>query len=677
MQRSKLAFKLATLILVILPTLSMQTGVLLAEPSINGMVASTELINFYSMTTKEVTTFVQLLQTEGIPLFIVRLNGFSEWQSGSSSGIAKAKQVVETANSFGIEVAVDLHTWYTTWDGYFRDSASGSSANRAKYITYVRNVLNAFAGTNVYAFMVMNEPQARKASNSENQFILDVIAAAKEVTDKPISVRFMGGYSPTTGHYSAAIDQASDFVCRNTYWDARSPTRTVYGCTEKTLLEAISSSHAQGKRFWVTEFGKSKSNLEEQRSYVEAFVTWASSEGVDAVFCWVSQPDVSGETYNIFGGYTPYPAFYELRSDELPPDYEPPPEPLPETEKNGTLHVTSNVECDVSISPLDITMTTPFDFVAPIGDYTLTATSASDQTATWSCTVTEDHVSSHNFEFYVPQPESDILFEDNFESGNLNLWTGAVKSYGETITITNNEARQGTHSIRFAKTGSSRDRENAYIYKSISMQEAYANGYFQIDGSTWSQILPDAGDTVYFMRFTDGFQSLARVGIRRDAGIVKWLLYAGGTYVTGRTAVSADRWYNIELHWNAAEGTAEMFVDGARILQISAGNDYRISPKFVDVGIISSGRVQNQLTVYCDSFKLSATYIGSKSSAFPSWDVNQDAIVDISDLTAVSLEYGLTPESQRWNPREDLNSDGLVDLRDFMVVILHYGEKYT
>ena len=334
MNLKKPAVKLAILIIIILSIFFMQTNPVQSQPGLEGTIASTELINFYSMTTREVTAFVQLLQTQEIPLFIVRLNAFSEWRSGTSSGIEKAKQIIEIANSHGIEVAVDLHTWYTTWDNYFRDRASRSSTNRAGYITYVRNVLDAFAGSNVYAFMVMNEPQARKASNSENQFILDVIAATRKVTNKPISVRFMGGYSPTTGHYSGAIDQASDFICRNAYWDPREPRRTVYGTTEQILLAALNSAHAQSKRFWITEFGERKNNLEQQRSYVEAFVTWAKSEGVDAIFCWVSQPDASGENYNIFTGYTPHPAFYELISDELPQ-----PSPLSEQPPSTTVRV--------------------------------------------------------------------------------------------------------------------------------------------------------------------------------------------------------------------------------------------------------------------------------------------------------------------------------------------------
>ncbi len=160
--------------------------------------------------------------------------------------------------------------------------------------------------------MVLNEPQARSASASENSFILSILSAAHSVTSKPVSVRFMAGYSPSTGHYSSAIDQASDFLCRNTYWDARNPSVSVYGATLAKMNTAISAAHNQGKEIWFTEFGKSNSNLESQRIYVAGFVSWANSNSVDAIFCWVSQPESSGETYNIFSGYTPNPAFREL-----------------------------------------------------------------------------------------------------------------------------------------------------------------------------------------------------------------------------------------------------------------------------------------------------------------------------------------------------------------------------
>jgi len=252
------------------------------------------------------------LHNQGITTLNVRINSYSEWTGNSNTAIAKIKTIIPVANAQGISVNVDLHTWYTTWDNSFRDSASNSAANRNTYINYVKTTLQAFSGYNVNAFMVLNEPQARRASTSENNFILSIVSAAHSVTSKPVSVRFMAGYSPSTGHYSSAIDQATDFLCRNSYWDARNPSSSVYGCTESKLLTALSTAHSQNKQLWITEFGKSNSNLADQKAYVEAFVTYAKSKGIDQIFCWVSQPDSSGESYNIFNGYTPNPAFYEL-----------------------------------------------------------------------------------------------------------------------------------------------------------------------------------------------------------------------------------------------------------------------------------------------------------------------------------------------------------------------------
>lgn len=258
---------------------------------------------------------MEIIAGQGIPEITLRLNAMSEWTSGqpSSSGVSKTKELIAKFQQYGIAVNIDLHTWYTTWDSYFRDSASNVAANRATYINYVEACIDAFEGEPVSAWMVLNEPQARTATTSENQFILDIIAAAKSLTSAPVSVRFMGGYSPDTGHYSQQIDSACDFLCRNVYWDPRNPGTTVYGVTQAKMNNMISNAQSRGKPLWITEFGESKDNLAEQAAYVAAFVAYANSEGISAIFCWVSQPESgSAETYNIFDGYTPNPAFYEL-----------------------------------------------------------------------------------------------------------------------------------------------------------------------------------------------------------------------------------------------------------------------------------------------------------------------------------------------------------------------------
>ena len=285
-------------------------------PSSGDMVVSSELINFYSMSSSEVDTFLNLIKQQGFTEITVRMNAMNEWSSGvpNSSGVSKAKEVITKATQRGITVNIDLHTWYTTWDNSFDDSASNAASNRQKYLTYIGNTIDAFSGQPVKAWMVLNEPQAQTASSGENQFILNCLSTAKQHTSKPVSIRFMAGYSPSTGHYSTAIDDASGFLCRNTYWDPRKPTTSVYGSTEAKLLAAIKAAHDRGKEIWITEFGKTNSNQSEQASYIRSFIDWAESKNIDHVYAWVIQPESpTGETYNIFTStYQPLPAFYEL-----------------------------------------------------------------------------------------------------------------------------------------------------------------------------------------------------------------------------------------------------------------------------------------------------------------------------------------------------------------------------
>lgn len=292
------------------------TGSIIYPPeNESSTVSSTELVNYVGMTTAEVSTFITICDNQGFTEITVRLNAFSDWsnEQPSSNYVAKAKEIITEANAKNIDVNIDLHTWYTTWDSYFRDSASDCASNREKYLNYVQASINAFNGFSVKAWMVMNEPQARKATTSESDFILDVVNTAKSVTSQPVSVRFMCGYSPTTGHYSSAIDEACGFICRNTYWDPRNPSKSVYGTTEAIMDTVIAYSKSVGKELWITEFGKSKSDLDEQKDYVGNFVEYSIEEEIDRIFCWVSQPEGGeSESYNIFAGYTPNPAFYEL-----------------------------------------------------------------------------------------------------------------------------------------------------------------------------------------------------------------------------------------------------------------------------------------------------------------------------------------------------------------------------
>lgn len=283
-------------------------------PAPAGLVATTELIDFVDMTAGESQTFLDECDAQNMTLVVLRIPSYSDFTDGqlSASYEAKCREIIGQADAMGIDVYLDLHTWYTTWDSYFDSSATNYATHRATYLSYITDALTEMAGDNVAGWFVLNEPQAQYATTSENNFIISCITTAKALTSDPVAVRFMGGYSPATGRYSMAIWQASDFVAINTYWDPGSPATSVYGVTETVMTNTIADATSLTKDMWVTEFGKPYSPSEEaQRAYVERFVTWAGGEDVAVIVGWASDPETA-ESYNLWSGYTPRPAFYEL-----------------------------------------------------------------------------------------------------------------------------------------------------------------------------------------------------------------------------------------------------------------------------------------------------------------------------------------------------------------------------
>jgi len=72
---------------------------------------------------------------------------------------------------------------------------------------------------------------------------------------------------------------------------------------------------------------------------------------------------------------------------------------------------------------------------------------------------------------------------------------------------------------------------------------------------------------------------------------------------------------------------------------------------------------------------MSTTYNGPRP--FPRWDINQDGIVDMYDISIVCISFSSTPQSSNWNPAADINSDEHIDIIDVVIVAMHYGEQYT
>ncbi len=66
--------------------------------------------------------------------------------------------------------------------------------------------------------------------------------------------------------------------------------------------------------------------------------------------------------------------------------------------------------------------------------------------------------------------------------------------------------------------------------------------------------------------------------------------------------INLDKYYTVSLNWNAEQQIAEMYVNGVKILQSSTSSYSEVTR--IDLGIISTYRVQNPLNVYGDNFSI-------------------------------------------------------------------------
>jgi hypothetical protein len=206
----------------------------------------------------------------------------------------------------------------------------------------------------------------------------------------------------------------------------------------------------------------------------------------------------------------------------------------------------------------------------------------------------------------IPTPTT--LFEDGFESKSTASWTQTVTTAKDTVSVSSVNPCEGKYHVRFYTSGSTTTRENAYLQKSITSRDVSASADFRIVSSTTgTKILDDNGDRFYVLRFSDSSgNDIALAGVRREGGVNKWMLFAGNTYKTSSAvSVSTDRWYNVELHWNAQKTLAEMFVNGVKILEIDVNTTRNTTVANAEMGILYTYSIQHPMLIYGDCFKLS------------------------------------------------------------------------
>lgn len=123
----------------------------------------------------------------------------------------------------------------------------------------------------------------------------------------------------------------------------------------------------------------------------------------------------------------------------------------------------------------------------------------------------------------------------------------------------------------------------------------------------------------------------------------------------------------ISVNASDAEGQALNYsirIDG---IEYSTGKEY-----VWETDYSSSGNHTIEVAVSDGIDEMKAQRTVFINDCHPRWDVNEDGVVNILDITMVSQTYGTTVNKPY--PRHDVNQDGVVNILDLTLVGNHFGE---
>ena len=219
------------------------------------------------------------------------------------------------------------------------------------------------------------------------------------------------------------------------------------------------------------------------------------------------------------------------------------------------------------------------------------------------------------------------IFTDGFESGNFNAWNTSLGA----LTINNQTVHTGSYSAENSLVGGA---SNDLYYQALSSvtNPIYMREYVYINSTT----VPSTNGDYYAVgglsssaggQFGDGELTVFNIG-----GTLYWGLYfrdanstTGFTFSISESNSTATAipitigWHSIELGQitgpsNGVYGEEQLWVDGAKIVDVAANNYQRTPANVVIGGTQSVFNVNNRWNYYIDDVVVSSSYIGPPSA---------------------------------------------------------------
>ncbi|MDK2826172.1 MAG: hypothetical protein PWQ44_1352, partial [Methanolobus sp.] len=118
---------------------------------------------------------------------------------------------------------------------------------------------------------------------------------------------------------------------------------------------------------------------------------------------------------------------------------------------------------------------------------------------------------------------------------------------------------------------------------------------------------------------------------------------------------------------NDADGDSLSYLIEIDGVQVSTSSSYSWTTDYE-----SAGTHTIKVTISDGTEEVSSSSTITITDLQPRWDVNEDGIVNVLDITLVGQNYGKTYTTEL--PRWDVNQDSTVNIQDLSIVSGHFGE---
>ena len=228
-----------------------------------------------------------------------------------------------------------------------------------------------------------------------------------------------------------------------------------------------------------------------------------------------------------------------------------------------------------------------------------------------------------------------------------------------TISAKTVEEKQ---SLSFTTTATDADGDDlSYTATSLPSGATFNGGSF-----SWTPSEGDAGSYVATFEVTDGYLtdtvnvSITVTPMNHIPEITLFEPADGSTFEEGSII-------GVNVAATDADGDSLSYTIEIDGVQVSTSTSYSWTTDYE-----SAGTHTIRVTVSDGTDEVSSSGTITITDLQPRWDVNEDGIVNVLDITLVGQNYGQTYTGEL--PRWDVNQDGTVNIQDLSIVSGHFGE---